>query len=142
MHCLEIGKAHRLRTGATVAILGFGSLVNACLLVGEQLNATVINMRFIKPLDVSLVLELARTHTIIVTVEENAVMGGAGSAVNELLALQGYRGDILNLGLPDTFLEHGNPDKMLSMCGLDAPGILAAIKNRLDCHAIDTVVSA
>lgn len=131
MQALEIGTAKICRQGQSIAILAFGSMVNPAVKAGDELNATVINMRFVKPLDEKLIREIALTHRFIITVEENALMGGAGSAVNEFLAKENFICSILNLGLPDSFLEHGNPDAMLKECGLDTQGIITAIKQRL-----------
>ena len=116
--------------GQRIAILAFGTLLYPALAAAEALDATVANMRFAKPLDVALVTELARTHDAIVTVEEGSVMGGAGSAVLEALAEAEIGVSVLNLGLPDSFIEHGDPVKLLALCGLDAPGIEQAIRKR------------
>jgi 1-deoxy-D-xylulose-5-phosphate synthase len=129
---LPIGKAVIARHGKDIAILAFGSLFHAALKAGEQLNATVINMRFIKPLDETLVLSIAASHELLVTVEENAVMGGAGSAVSECLSKHGRCAQLLQLGLPDAFLDHGNPDQMLASCGLNATGIYDSIVKARD----------
>ncbi|MEO6362699.1 MAG: transketolase C-terminal domain-containing protein, partial [Caldimonas sp.] len=122
------------RTGAAggqrIAILAFGTLLHPALAAAEKLDATVANMRFVKPLDVALVTELARRHDAIVTIEEGAVMGGAGSAVLEALAEARIEIAVLNLGLPDTFIEHGDPAKLLAQCGLDAAGIEQSIQRR------------
>jgi 1-deoxy-D-xylulose-5-phosphate synthase len=120
---LPIGKAQLRRKGRDVAILAFGAMLAPALAAAESINATVANMRFVKPLDEELVLELARTNDLLVTVEENTVRGGAGSAVNELLAASGVTTTVLNLGLPDRFIEHGNSSELLRECGLDADGI-------------------
>jgi 1-deoxy-D-xylulose-5-phosphate synthase len=125
-----VGKGEVRRKGSKVAILSFGSMLAASLQAAEQLGATVANMRFVKPLDEELVLQLARTHDLLVTVEENTIQGGAGSAVAECLAQHGVRADILHLGLPDEFLEQGDPAQLLADCGLDAAGITRAIKGR------------
>jgi len=125
-----VGKGEVRRKGSKVAILSFGSMLAASLQAAEQLGATIANMRFIKPLDEELVLQLARTHDLLVTVEENTIQGGAGSAVAECLAQHGVRADILHLGLPDEFLEQGEPAQLLADCGLDAAGIARAIKGR------------
>ncbi len=98
------------------------------LKAGEALDATVVNMRFVKPLDVELVCQLAAKHKLLVTVEENALQGGAGSAVMETLQENNSHTPCLRLGLPDTFIEHGNVEAMLAACGLDAAGIINAIK--------------
>jgi 1-deoxy-D-xylulose-5-phosphate synthase len=125
-----VGKGEVRRKGNKVAILSFGSMLAPSLQAAEQLGATVANMRFVKPLDEELVLQLARTHDLLVTVEENTIQGGAGSAVAECLAQHGVRADILHLGLPDEFLEQGDPAQLLADCGLDAAGIARAIKGR------------
>jgi len=117
--------------GQRVAILAFGTLLYPALKAGEALDATVANMRFIKPLDVDLVKQLAQANDLIVTVEEGCVQGGAGSAVAEALAAAGIAKQVLMLGLPDQFIEHGDPAKLLSLCGLDAAGIEQAIRDRL-----------
>jgi 1-deoxy-D-xylulose-5-phosphate synthase len=101
------------------------------LAAAEQLNATVANMRFVKPLDTELVLQMAREHTLLVTVEENTVQGGAGSAVAECLQQHGVTVPLLHLGLPDVFLDHGDPVQMLANCGLDAAGITASILRKI-----------
>ena len=113
-----------------VAILAFGTLLYPALAAAAKLDATVANMRFVKPLDAALVAELARSHDAIVTVEEGCVMGGAGSAVPEALAEAGIEIPVLTLGLPDEFVEHGDPAKLLAMCGLDAAGIEQSILKR------------
>jgi 1-deoxy-D-xylulose-5-phosphate synthase len=127
---IEIGKGEIKRAGDKVAILAFGSMVAPSVAAGAELNATVANMRFIKPLDVELVKQLARDHEYLVTVEEGCVMGGAGSAVAEALAAEGIVKPILMLGLPDQFIDHGDPAALLSALGLDAKGISASIRQR------------
>ncbi len=119
-----------MRGGSRIAILAFGTLLHPALKAAETLNASVADMRFVKPLDAELVLQLARSHDAFVTVEEGCVMGGAGSAVLECLAAAGLAMPVLQLGLPDVFVEHGDPAKLLAMCGLDAAGIEAAIVQR------------
>jgi 1-deoxy-D-xylulose-5-phosphate synthase len=131
MRTLPIGKAEMRREGARVAILAFGTLLKSALEAGEALDATVVNMRFVKPLDEELVLRLARTHGLVVTVEENAVMGGAGSAVAEALATHGVAVPMLHLGLPDRFIDHGDQGLLLAHVGLNRDGIVAAIQARL-----------
>jgi 1-deoxy-D-xylulose-5-phosphate synthase len=116
--------------GPRVAILAFGTLLYPALGAAEKLDATVANMRFVKPLDAELVAELARSHDAIVTVEEGCTMGGAGSAVQESLAAAGLQTPVLVLGLPDEFIEHGDPAKLIAMCGLDAAGIEQSILKR------------
>jgi 1-deoxy-D-xylulose-5-phosphate synthase len=132
---LPIGKAEVRRRGARLALLAFGAMVPAAEGVGAELGATVANMRFVKPLDRELVLELARTHEGFVTLEDNAVQGGAGSAVAELLAAEGVLLPILHLGLPDVFLEHASREQLLAEVGLDAAGIRAAILRRFPASA-------
>jgi 1-deoxy-D-xylulose-5-phosphate synthase len=117
--------------GQRVAILAFGTLLHPALAAAEALDATVANMRFIKPLDVALLKQLAASHDLIVTVEEGCVQGGAGSAVAEALAAAGIAKQLLILGLPDQFVEHGDPAKLLSLCGLDAAGIEQSVRTRL-----------
>ena len=131
MEALPIGKGVVRRKGHTVAILGFGSLVNTALEAAESLDATVIDMRFVKPLDEALIGEMATRHQLIVTLEENTVMGGAGSAVNEFLLRQDYRIPVLNLGLPDEFLQHGKVPDLLASVGLDKDSIIASIHAKL-----------
>ena len=111
------------RKGKGVAILAFGTLLYPALQAAERLDATVANMRFVKPLDTELALELARTHDAVVTVEEGCIMGGAGSAVLECLASHAQAAPTLLLGLPDVFTEHGDPAVLIAMYGLDAAGI-------------------
>jgi len=127
---LAWGKGEIRRTGSRVAILAFGTLLFSALQAAEALDATVANMRFAKPLDVDLVLELARSHDSIVTVEDGCIMGGAGSAVLEALQAAGLNRPVLQLGLPDDFIEHGDPVKLMSRCGLDAAGIEQSILKR------------
>jgi len=116
--------------GPRVAILAFGTLLYPALAAAEKIDATVANMRFAKPLDVDLVTALAASHNAIVTVEDGCVMGGAGSAVQEALAAAGLQIPVLSLGLPDEFIEHGDPAKLMAMCGLDAAGIEQSILKR------------
>ena len=127
---IPFGKGELRRQGSRIAILAFGTLLYPALAAADKLDATVANMRFAKPLDVALVTELARSHEAIVTVEEGCLMGGAGSAVLEALAAAGLQTPVLNLGLPDEFIEHGDPAKLLAMCGLDAAGIEQSILKR------------
>ncbi|MFY7942180.1 MAG: transketolase C-terminal domain-containing protein, partial [Burkholderiaceae bacterium] len=113
-----------------IAILAFGTLLYPALEAAEKLDASVANMRFVKPLDTELLLQLAHDHDALVTVEEGCVMGGAGSAVLEALQAAGVACPVLTLGLPDEFIEHGDPAKLLALCGLDAVGIEQAIIKR------------
>jgi 1-deoxy-D-xylulose-5-phosphate synthase len=130
LNTLPWGKGEVRRQGERIAILAFGTLLHPALAAAENLNATVADMRFVKPLDVALVTELARSHDAIVTVEEGCLMGGAGSAVLEALAEARIEVPVLTLGLPDEFIEHGDPAKLLSLCGLDAAGIEQSILKR------------
>ncbi|MDX1749743.1 MAG: 1-deoxy-D-xylulose-5-phosphate synthase [Methylophaga sp.] len=124
---LPICKAQTCRTGKKTAILAFGTLLHAALDAAEQINATVVNMRFVKPLDTALLDEIAASHELIITIEENALMGGAGSAVNEYFQQQGTETHLRMMGLPDHFIDHGDHGQMLSACGLDASGIIDTI---------------
>ena len=130
MSPLEVGKGLIRRDGDTIAIFAFGSMVKAALEAAEKLGATLVDMRFVKPLDEELISKLAANHQLIVTVEESAVMGGAGSAVNEFLTQTSTPIQTLNLGLPDKFLEHGKPSEMLDEIDLNCEGIIQAIKNK------------
>ena len=130
MRPLEVGKGLIRRDGNTIAIFAFGSMVKAALEAAEKLGATLVDMRFVKPLDEELISKLAANHQLVVTVEESAVMGGAGSAVNEFLAQTSTPIQTLNLGLPDKFLEHGKPSEMLDEINLNCEGIIQAIKNK------------
>jgi 1-deoxy-D-xylulose-5-phosphate synthase len=127
---LPYGKGEVRRVGSGLAILAFGTLLQPALVAAEKLGATVVNMRWAKPLDVALLLQVAATHEALVTVEEGAIMGGAGSAVLEALQAAGVLKPVLQLGLPDVFIEHGDPVKLLALQGLDAAGIQAAIEKR------------
>ena len=131
MSALPVGKAERRREGRDVAILAFGPMLEPALAVAEALDASVWNMRFVKPLDEQAVLEAATTHDLVVTIDENAVPGGAGAAVAECLAAQQVQVPLLLLGLPDRFIDHGSRGDMLREAGLDAEGIGRAIRARL-----------
>ncbi|MFP3925750.1 1-deoxy-D-xylulose-5-phosphate synthase [Pseudomonas sp. W5-36] len=128
---LEIGKGVVRRQGSNVAMLVFGVQLTEALIVAEKLDATVVDMRFVKPLDESLVREMAGSHDLLVTIEENAIMGGAGAAVSEFLARENILKSVLHLGLPDVYVEHAKPAQMLAECGLDVAGIEASINQRL-----------
>jgi len=128
---LPIGKAELKRRGQRIAFLAWGSLVAPAMQVGEKTDATVVNMRFVKPLDEAIILEMANSHDYLVTVEENVSAGGAGSAVNELLHRHRLLKPVLNIGLPDKFIEQGSRDQLLSLCGLDAEGIAAKVEQFL-----------
>ncbi|MDR9837544.1 1-deoxy-D-xylulose-5-phosphate synthase [Herbaspirillum huttiense] len=130
LETLPLGKGEIRRQGKDVAILAFGSLLAPALGAGDKLNATVANMRFIKPLDVELVKQLAASHDALVTVEEGCIMGGAGAAVSEALAAAGINKPVLHLGLPDRFIDHGDAAQLLAQCGLDADGIAQSIVQR------------
>jgi 1-deoxy-D-xylulose-5-phosphate synthase len=130
MTSLPVGKGEVRRQGTGIALLAFGSMVGLALSVGEALNATVANMRFIKPLDEALVVELAGSHDLLVTIDENAVMGGAGSAVSEVLAAQGIAAQVLHIGLPDCFLQHGAREDMLREAGLTRDQVEAKVRAR------------
>ncbi|MFW9621496.1 MAG: transketolase C-terminal domain-containing protein, partial [Macromonas sp.] len=127
---LPYGQGEIRRQGQRVAVLAFGTLLYPALQAAEALNATVANMRWAKPLDVDLLLQLAQTHDALVTVEEGALPGGAGSAVLEALQMAGLHKPVLTLGLPDRFIEHGDHAKLLARLGLDATGIEASIRQR------------
>ncbi len=136
MQAIEIGKAQLLRTmqqvaGKRVALLAFGSMLVPALQAGEIIDASVANMRFIKPLDTAMIAKLANSHDLLVTIEENALMGGAGAAVLEAMQALNIHMPVLCLGLPDQFIEHGNHETMLAECGLDATGIIKAIEQKL-----------
>lgn len=131
MAALPIGKGVVRREGKHVAILAFGSLVSAALSAAEKLNATVADMRFVKPLDEDLILRLANQHDLLVTVEENTIHGGAGAAVLEYLLGRSINIPTLVLGLPDRFIDHGDPGEMLAECGLHADGIARSINKKL-----------
>ncbi len=133
---LPIGKAEVRRKGKKIALLAFGALLQPALAAAEDLNATVINMRFVKPLDVNLILQTAATHELLVTLEDNVVMGGAGGAVNECLAEAGALVPIINLGLPDRFIEQGTREELLSDCGLDAVGVLNAVRAHFETERV------
>ncbi|HXV07562.1 MAG TPA: 1-deoxy-D-xylulose-5-phosphate synthase [Burkholderiales bacterium] len=131
MQALALGKGEMRRQGRRIALLAFGSMVKPAMEAAAQLDASVADMRFVKPLDLDLVLRLASSHELLVSVEENVIEGGAGSAVAEALSAAGRAVPLLQLGLPDRFVEHGDPAVLLKACGLDRDGILAAIGRRL-----------
>jgi 1-deoxy-D-xylulose-5-phosphate synthase len=144
---LVVGKARIVRQAIgrrqpRVAILAFGAMVQPALGAAEILDASVVDMRFVKPLDQSMILDMANENDLIVTVEDNVVMGGAGSAVNEVLLAQHDTVAVLNLGLPDLFVEHGGREELLADLGLDASGIQRSIQKRLRSRDLDQRVSA
>ncbi len=124
---LPVGKGELRRRGRDVALLAFGSLVTAALAAGDELDATVVNMRFVKPLDVELIVELAGNHSLLVTLEENAVIGGAGSEIERVLAERRLSVPVLRLGLPDRFVDHGEQSQLLAELGLDKNGIVRSV---------------
>jgi 1-deoxy-D-xylulose-5-phosphate synthase len=128
MTALPVGKAQLRRKGGHIALLAFGTMVQPAEQVGDMFDATVVNMRFVKPIDEAMILQTAATHGLVVTVEENVIAGGAGEAVNECLMRHGTQARTLNLGLPDRFIEHGTREQMLADAGLDAEGITRAIQ--------------
>src|SRR5487761_2220969 len=130
MTAVPVGQGEMRRHGRSIAILAFGAVLASSLEAGDQLNASVANMRFVKPLDEALVTKLALTHDLLVTVEENTVYGGAGSAIGEVLARENIAIPLLHLGLPDRFVDQGDPAALLAECGLDAQGIVSAIERR------------
>jgi 1-deoxy-D-xylulose-5-phosphate synthase len=131
MAALPIGRGEIRRRGKRVAILAFGAMLKPALEAAEGLDATVANMRFVKPLDEALISELADGHDLLVTVEEHQVMGGAGSAVCEALTRLGIEKRVLLLGLPDRFVDHGDPARLLASVGLDAAGITRSVQGLL-----------
>jgi len=128
---LPIGRGEVRRQGQRIALLALGSLVTPAAEVAEQLDATLVNLRFVKPLDEQLLLDMAASHELLVTLEENAIMGGVGSAISEFYAAQGLQPKILHLGVPDVWVDQGTPAELLADCGLDAAGILQSIQERL-----------
>jgi len=127
---LPVGKGEICRAGKKVALLAFGSMVAAALAAGEELDATVVNMRFVKPLDIDLIVELAGNHSLLVSIEENAIIGGAGSEIERALAERGLKVPLLRLGLPDRFIDHGDQTRLLAELGLDKDGILRTVREK------------
>ncbi|MFM8546123.1 MAG: 1-deoxy-D-xylulose-5-phosphate synthase [Betaproteobacteria bacterium] len=127
---IPVGRAERRRSGRRIALLAFGTLLAPCLAAADAIDATVINMRFVKPIDIAMLREVASSHDALVTVEEHMVMGGAGSAVAEALSAEGLTIDLLQLGLPDRFIDHGEQGKLLQLEGLDAAGIERSVRQR------------
>jgi 1-deoxy-D-xylulose-5-phosphate synthase len=125
---IPIAKSELRRKGQKIALLVFGTLLNTALEVAEILDASVVNMRFVKPLDTEMLIQMAQQHQLLVTIEENVIMGGAGSAINEYLQAQANSIPVLNLGLPDRFIDHGQSATLLAECGLNAEGIIRSIK--------------
>ena len=137
MEAIPLGSAEVVREGKSLAILAFGPMLTPALKAGEALDATVVNMRFVKPLDEKLILELANTHDALVTVDENTIAGGAGSAVNEFLAAENVLIPVLNHGIPDKYIQHGSRDDNLNEAGIDFEGLMAAISLRFPNAAED-----
>jgi 1-deoxy-D-xylulose-5-phosphate synthase len=131
MAALPIGKGVVRREGQTVAILNFGTLLETALPVADKLGATAVDMRFVKPLDETLLDAMAQKHQLLVTIEDNTVQGGAGSAVAEYFNRRGIQVNLLQLGLPDLFVDHGTRAQQLAQCGLDEAGIELVIHRRL-----------
>jgi 1-deoxy-D-xylulose-5-phosphate synthase len=130
MTALPLGRGETRREGRSgLALLAFGSMVDPAHKIAERLEATVVNMRFIKPLDESLIMSIAARHSAIVTLEENATAGGAGSAIGELLAAEGVALPLLHLGIPDRFIEHGSREDCLKDAGLDFASLSAAVEH-------------
>ncbi len=127
---IPVGKGEIRRQGSAIALLAFGSLVPAAMAAGDELDATVVNMRFVKPLDVELIVEMAGNHSLLVSIEENSVIGGAGSEVERVLAERGIQVSLLRLGLPDRFIDHGEQGQLLAELGLDKDGIVRAVRER------------
>lgn len=135
LDALPVGLGETLRQGRNVALLAFGSMVAPALTAGEELDATVANMRFIKPIDADLVEELARNHSLLVSIEENALIGGAGSEVARVLTERGLQTPLIRLGLPDRFIDHGEQSQLLADLGLDAPGIIRTVQHARNPHS-------
>ena len=132
---LPVGRGELLRQGRDVALLAFGSMVAPTLAAGETLDASVANMRFVKPMDEALIAELAGNHSLLVSIEENALIGGAGSEVARILAQRGLDTPLLRLGLPDHFIDHGEQGQLLADLGLDAAGIVKSVRNAQQDHS-------
>ncbi|MDH5359842.1 MAG: 1-deoxy-D-xylulose-5-phosphate synthase [Gammaproteobacteria bacterium] len=129
METLPIARAEQRRQGGGVALLAFGAMVCVAEEAAKALNASVVNMRFVKPIDEAMILDMADKHQLLVTIEDNVIAGGAGSAVNEVLLDHDIQMAVINLGLPDQFVEHGEREQILSLCGLDAQGIIKAVQD-------------
>jgi 1-deoxy-D-xylulose-5-phosphate synthase len=136
MTALPVGVAEARREGSEIAVLAFGAMVATAEKVAEELDASVVNMRFVKPIDEEMIVRMASRHRFLVTLEDNVATGGAGSAVNECLAARGIEIPILNLGIPDKFIEHGSREQCLASAGLDETSVLAAIRDWIGQPAI------
>jgi 1-deoxy-D-xylulose-5-phosphate synthase len=132
LETLPLGKGEIRRRGKEVALLAFGTLLAAALAAGDELDATVANMRFVKPIDAALIAELAGNHSLLVSIEENAVIGGAGAEVERVLGELGIEVPLLRIGLPDRFIDHGEQAQLLAELGLDRDGIVHTVRNRLN----------
>ena len=130
---IEIGKSKLIRDGEKIAYLVFGTLINNVKLVAEKNNATVVDMRFAKPIDEKMIIDICNSHEYIFTVEDNAILGGAGSAVNEVVVKNSIQTKIVNLGVPDKMIPHGNQDDILSDLGLDVSGIMKTTNDHIAC---------
>jgi 1-deoxy-D-xylulose-5-phosphate synthase len=136
MSSIPLGRGEIRRQGRSgLALIAVGSMVAPAQKIAERLDATLVNLRFIKPLDEDLVLQIASRHSAVVTLEENVVAGGAGSAIGELLAAQEIQVSLLHIGIPDRFIEHGSREDCLSLAGLDAPSLTATIERWWARHA-------
>ena len=142
MHRIPIGKAEIRREGQRVALLAFGTMLGAALEAAETLNATVVNMRSVKPLDVNLILSIAESHELLVTIEENTVLGGAGAGVSQALSEANCETPMIALGLPDQHVDQGDPTLVLAQCGLDATGICTAVQHRRPLQSVTSRSSA
>jgi 1-deoxy-D-xylulose-5-phosphate synthase len=129
---LPLGKGEIRRQGKGVALLAFGSLVASAVAAGDELDATVANMRFVKPIDAELIVQLAGNHSLLVSIEENSIIGGAGSEIERVLAERGMKVPLLRLGLPDRFIDHGEQGQLLAELGLDKDGIVRAVRARAE----------
>jgi 1-deoxy-D-xylulose-5-phosphate synthase len=128
---LSIGKAEKIKSGKKIAILAFGPLLNIALKVAEELNASVINMKFVKPIDEDIIKKCVKNHDVIVTIEDNSILGGAGSAVLEIISKNNLKCKTLCLGIPDNFVEHGTQEEIYKLCGLDKNSIVKKIVKQL-----------
>tara|TARA_Y100000814_G_C11967997_1_gene276942 strand:- start:8 stop:436 length:429 start_codon:yes stop_codon:yes gene_type:complete len=142
MNRIPVGKAQIRREGRDVALLAFGTMLTPALEAAEALGATVVNMRSVKPLDVDLILDLAGSHELLVSIEENTVRGGAGAGVSEILSETGCDTPLLILGLPDQHVDQGDPAAVLSQYGLDAEGIRTVVQRRRPLQSVTSRSSA
>jgi 1-deoxy-D-xylulose-5-phosphate synthase len=130
MTAIPVGQAQLRREGRSgLAILAFGALVDSAQKIADRLDATIVNMRFVKPLDEKLIVSLAKRHRAIITIEENAIIGGAGAGVGEVLAAAGVQLPVLHIGIPDRAIEHGTRDTCLARAGLDLAGLSTSVEN-------------